>query len=73
MIQAKCGVPPGCMKLGFAGKRFEDPERTLEQCVALLFLLLLLPLSLPSLFLALPNTIFFNNTATLFYCFYIVC
>jgi len=30
LIQDYCAVPPGSMKLGFAGKRFEDAERTLE-------------------------------------------
>jgi hypothetical protein len=34
-IAEKCGIMPGMQKLSFAGKNFEDSQRTLEQCVPL--------------------------------------
>ena len=33
IIQEKCGILPGLQKLAYAGKNFEDSNRTLEQCV----------------------------------------
>ena len=34
-ISQACGIMPGMQKLSFAGKNFEDSQRTLEQCVPL--------------------------------------
>ena len=35
VIAEKCGIMPGMQKLSFAGKNFEDSQRTMEQCVPL--------------------------------------
>jgi hypothetical protein len=34
VIKQKCGILPGIQKLAYAGKNFEDSNRTLEQCAS---------------------------------------